>query len=686
MLVRPILPMAVLFKAGIYSAAYGIDLFWIIIISALLCLGGILVYRNKKYMCVAVSLFLLLGFCRMELAQSRKDRIGAIYGGSTFLGQVTVTDFSDMGRAEAVFKDNGKRVKIYLKTNSNAMLSPGDILRGSFALSEYSPPKTSLFDFSSYMHSEGIYLSAEAEEFCFGGRMTKGIDGFIYKIRTQMDRLGEKAFKGDNRGLFNAMVFGDKRLLSEELDSALRKSGLSHIAVVSGMHISAVIVAMLFFLRKIFGRRRYVNILVLFGGVFIALVTGMGASVIRALIMCIIYQLSKILYRDSDIYTTIAASALIMLAVNPYYVANVGFILSLLCILGIVLYADKIRGAINGILPDWASDAVAVSIAAQIIIIPVLIANFRTVNPYSVISNILIFPVSSLFVVLGLLYFVTAKISFISIFLQIALQKIADVIEAVSLGVARVPGASLETGGLSALFAVSWVFLLIAIHIYPAKSTAFKYLCCGWLLAMCIVATFNHGVKLDMSFAHYGSDTFSALKIKDGGLIYIDCPDYYDAAQLSEDLGSEVDCLILSDTLKGDVLSLLQSKFPEMVIASDDLLTDKEKLELEKEASRKGIRTVFLKDAERICVNGAWIEYFPIENIRGRAVRVEYEDYVFVSLQGIAAKDMQTLLESGIKIKCDYLKIPYRIAGKGTDFSSLTGGKILFREKQFSVR
>ncbi len=671
--------------AGIYSSAVGIGIFWIIIMTALLCVGGVLLYRDKRWLCVGISLFMVLGFGRMELAQGRKESLSAIYGGSTFQGQVTVTDFSDRGRAEAFFKDNGKRVKIYLKTNSNAMLYPGDILWGSFALSEYAPPKVSLFDFSSYMHSEGVYLSAEAEKFQLSGRMTKGIEGFIYKIRTQMDRLGEKAFQGDSRGLFNAMVFGDKRLLSDDLDDALQKSGLSHIAVVSGMHISAIIVAMAFFLRKIFGKKRYVNILVLFGALFIALVTGMGASVIRALIMCVIYHLSKILYRDNDTYTTIAAAALIMLALNPYYVASVGFILSLLCVLGIVLYTDKIKGAINGILPDWASNAVAVSVAAQIIVIPVLIASFRTVNPYSIISNILIFPVSSLFVVLGLLYFVMSKISFISAFLQIALQRTADVIEAVSLGVARVPGAGLETGGLGILFAVSWVFILIAIHIYPQKSGALKSLCCGWLLAMCIATTFNHGVKLNMSFAHYGSDTFSALKIKDGGLIYIDCPDYYDAVQLSENFDEEVKCLIISALPKGDVFSLLKSKLPQMVIASDDLLTDEEKLELEKEASRKGIRTVFLKDAERICVNGAWIEYFPIENIRGRAVRVEYEDCVFVSLQGITAKDTQKLLESGFKIKCDYLKIPYRITRKGTDFSTLTGGKILFREKQFTV-
>ena len=686
MLARPILLMAVLFTAGIYFSAMGIGILWIIITSALLCLAGVFLYRDKKWLCLGISLFIVLGFGRMELAQIRKDRIGAIYSGSTFQGQVIITDFSDAGRAKASFWDNGKRVKIYLKSNSKLMLLPGDVLYGSFVLSEYSPKKISLFDYSSYMHSDGIYLSAEAESFQLGGRMTKGIEGFIYKVRTRMDRLGEKAFRGDSRGLFNAMVFGDKRLLSEELDTALRKSGLSHIAVVSGMHISAVIMAMVFFLRKIFGRKRYVNIFVLFGGVFIALVTGMGASVIRALIMCVIFYLSKILSRDSDTYPTIAASALIMLAVNPYYVANVGFVLSLLCVLGIVLYTDKIKGAINGILPPWASNAAAVSIAAQMLVTPVLIANFRTVNPYSVISNILIFPVSSLFVVLGLLYFATSKISFISAFLQIVLQRIADVTEGVSLGVARVPGASLETAGLGIFFAISWVFLLVAIHIYSVNIMVLKRVCCVWLLAMCIAVAFNHGVKLDMYFAHYGADTFSALKLKDGGLIYIDCPDYYDAAELKENYDEEVKCLVISALPKGDVFSLLESKLPEMVIASDDLLTQEEKLEIKETASRKGKRAVFLKDAERICISGAWIEYFPIENLRGRAVRIEYGDYVFVTLQGIVAKDTQKLLQSDIKIKCDYLKIPYRITCKGADFTSLTDGIILFREKKLTVR
>ncbi len=685
MLVRPILLMAILFAAGIYAGACGIGIFWIILISALLCIGGVFLHRDKRWLCVGISLFMVLGFGRMELAQSRKDRLSASFAGSTFQGQVTATDFSDRGRVEASFKSNGERVKIYLNTNSEATLYPGDILWGSFVLSEYSPSKTGIFDYSSYMHSEGVCLRAEAEEFRLVGRMTKGIEGFIYKIRTHMNRLGEKAFEGNSRGLFNAMVFGDKSLLSEELDDALRKSGLSHIAVVSGMHISAVIMAMIFFLNKIFGRKRYVNILVLFGAFLVAFVTGMGASVIRALIMCVIYYLSKILYRDNDSYTTIAASALIMLALNPYYAANVGFILSLLCVLGIVLYTDKIKGAIEGILPDWASNAVAVSVAAQIIVIPVLIASFRTVNPYSIISNILVFPVSSVFVIMGLLYFVTVKISFVSAFLQIALQKTADVIEAVSLGVAKVPGAGLETGSLGLFFIISWVFILTAIHIYPAGSGALKRLCCGWLLSMCIAVTFNHGIKLELSFSHYGSDTFSVLNPKDGGLIYIDCPDYYDAVEVKENFDEQVKCLVISSFPKDGDFSLLQSKLPETVIASDALLTNEEKLEIRK-ATRKGIRTVFLKDSERISVDGAWIEYFPIENIGGRAVRVEYKDCVFVSLQGIEAKDTQKLLDSGLKIKCDYLKIPYRITRKGADFSALTDGKILTVEKHFAIR
>ena len=229
------------------------------------------------------------------------------------------------------------------------------------------------------------------------------------------------------------------------------------------------------------------------------------------------------------------------------------------------------------------------------------------------------------------------------------------------------------------------MFLLLAIHIYPDKSGELKGLCCGWLLVMCIVAAFSHGVKSEMSFAHYGSDTFSAIKLHGGELIYIDCPDYYDAADLSESVGCEKACLVLSDNLKGEAASLLQSRIPETVIASDALLSDKEKLEI-RESAGKGVRTIFLKDSERICVSGAWIEYFPIGNIEGRAVRVEYEDCVFVSLQGIDVKETQKLLEADINIKCDYLKIPYRIAGKGADFSSLTDGRVLFGEKGLTVR
>lgn len=118
---------------------------------------------------------------------------------------------------------------------------------------------------------------------------------------------------------------------------------------------------------------------------------------------------SKLVYRKSDIYNNLFLSALLILFLNPYKLFNIGFELSYLGTLGILLIGPQLvkrKNKKQNRLKKIVVDSIAISISVQILIAPVIILNFNTISYNFLISGVISTPIFALIMIIGVLFLI----------------------------------------------------------------------------------------------------------------------------------------------------------------------------------------------------------------------------------------------------------------------------------------
>jgi len=178
-----------------------------------------------------------------------------------------------------------------------------------------------------------------------------------------------------------------------------------------------------------------------------ALITGLEPAVTRASTMFSFVALGKLFRRKSRIYNTLAASALVMLLIDPNQIAYVGFQMSFLAVTGIVWLQPMIYNwwRPKNFLLDKAWGLVAVSLAAQLILFPLLVYYFHKVSLIFIVTNIIAIPLATLIIYNTLALFAFAGISLVGNVLSATL---AGLIKGLNYSVkflSDLPGAYLES-------------------------------------------------------------------------------------------------------------------------------------------------------------------------------------------------------------------------------------------------
>ena len=127
-----------------------------------------------------------------------------------------------------------------------------------------------------------------------------------------------------------AFILGDRSGLSKEVYSVFKYTGTVHILAISGLHIG-IIIFLLLVLRE--------------SGLFLlfySFVTGLRPSVIRAVIMGTTFLLSFLVKKEYHVYNSLGLAAIIILAIWPWQVFDVGFQLSFLSVLSIIFLSPKL--------------------------------------------------------------------------------------------------------------------------------------------------------------------------------------------------------------------------------------------------------------------------------------------------------------------------------------------------------
>jgi competence protein ComEC len=317
------------------------------------------------------------------------------------------------------------RVLAYFQADSNSnKLRYGDQFIARLKLVPVEPPMNpNSFDYRKYLSYQGIYHRTYIPSSQWV--LTKRAKGFnIYRLGTTLQERFINLFKlhhpnPNELSVASALVLGYGNAIDPDLVNAYTTTGALHILSVSGMHVGVIYlvlsVLLAFMKRKSFTRiiRGAILLTVVW---FYALITGLSPAVLRSAVMLSFIIVGELGERESNTINTLAASAFLLLIIDPFQLMNIGFQLSYLAVAGIVL----IHPLINKIwvprfkVVQWIWGLTTVSIAAQLASSPLSLYYFHQFPNYFIITNYFAIPLSSVAIYAGMLTLITSPFVWLS--------------------------------------------------------------------------------------------------------------------------------------------------------------------------------------------------------------------------------------------------------------------------------
>ncbi len=283
------------------------------------------------------------------------------------------------------------------------------------------------FDYKKYMERRKIfrqiYLNPENWRKTTL-QNTKSILVRSEQTRNKLLKTFEKQELGENeREILSALTLGYKRELDPEIKQVFSAAGAMHVLAVSGLHVGIIYGILVFFLGFL-NRKKAGKIIFTITSISIlwafAFITGLSPSVLRASVMFSFVILAKCINRQTNIYNTLAASAFILLLINPNNLFEVGFQLSYSAVLGIVFLQPKIAGlfTVSNKILRYFWILITVSIAAQITTFPFIVFYFNQFPSYFWISNLFVIPAAIILIPLAVAILVFSGVPVISVFIS----------------------------------------------------------------------------------------------------------------------------------------------------------------------------------------------------------------------------------------------------------------------------
>lgn len=269
------------------------------------------------------------------------------------------------------------------------------------------------------------------------------------------EHLTELGLSPEIIALAQGVLTGDKSMLTHQTLQMFRAAGMSHLLAVSGLHVG-IIMTMIYAIAMPFERAfkayqfwrygqvpmrvHYIATTLLSSTVILATLLyiwaiGFPTSAIRAWIMLSLMLVGTIFHRTASLWQNWATAAIVILLINPFAITQPGFQLSFLAVAGILLWSPlttrkdrepALRAKIRGFM--------VVSIAAQLLTMPIVAYTFHQVPLMGWLQGLLIIPVMPLFICLLLLgvmmpsvKLIAYPIKWIYLWMELVAQKTTEV-------------------------------------------------------------------------------------------------------------------------------------------------------------------------------------------------------------------------------------------------------------------
>lgn len=359
------------------------------------------------------------------------------------------------------------RLQIFFPRSDSTLYNEGDTLLINNSPERMEEPVIpGAFNYAGYMANKGIYfrdyLKGERIIRSYAsGKQSSPLSGINTYVTTALRRV---LLKPNNFGIAKALMIGDRSGLSRDLRSDFANAGTIHVLAVSGLHVGIIFIL----LKSVFIwlSNRWIRLVIILSGLWIyALITGMSPSVMRSALMFSVVVLAGTLSRNSNVFNSIGIAGFFLLLLDPNLLYSVGFQMSFLAVIGIVLFQPPIYNIFQpgSRVLDYIWKLVSVSIAAQILTFPLSLYYFNQFPTYFIISNIFVIPLVTILLILGCTYLLLAFINPVAIALGFLFSLSLDMLNGIVKIISELPNSTLSSGYVSAETTVLIYGLILVI-------------------------------------------------------------------------------------------------------------------------------------------------------------------------------------------------------------------------------
>lgn len=289
----------------------------------------------------------------------------------------------------------------------------------------------------------------------------------LQQMRGRLLSLLRQRMPGEEGAVLGAMLLGEKQSIPDELDGAFRSSGLPHLLVVSGLHLTLVVGAVFAALRLCRLREQLRVVLTMIVTLLYMQLVGLTPSVMRAGTMCLIMLTGRLFRRRADGLNSLGAALLLLLLICPHAWRDIGLQLSFGATFGVLAIAPGIDAAWSkaegrGRVPRFVLGGLAVTLGASLPILPLTALYFRQISWTSPVANVLASLPSTGLLITGMAGIVLLPVPVLNT-LGTGLLWVSGVLCRILCGIARLLGGSSATLPVRSNWMVLWLTAACAV-------------------------------------------------------------------------------------------------------------------------------------------------------------------------------------------------------------------------------
>lgn len=291
----------------------------------------------------------------------------------------------------------------------------------------------------------------------------------IYRLRNSFLHVLEKYVKDENDfGVASAIMLGYRDYINPDIMRAYASSGVIHVLSVSGLHVSVMFFMLSVLLRGMDNRGKKLEVakavIVISFIWFYACLTGLSPPVLRSALMFTLIQTAQVFVRNKNMFNIVTASAVVLLLFNPFFLMDAGFQLSYLAVYGIIYLFPKIYRLFQ-VKNSWLDKIwalIAVSLAAQVVTVPLSVYYFHQFPNLFLLSNLFVIPLSDIVLYTGTALFAVSHIPVLNDITGWAFNELIVLLDKFIFGIDALPFALIRGLGLT-FVEMALVYALIVL-------------------------------------------------------------------------------------------------------------------------------------------------------------------------------------------------------------------------------